>query len=188
MFKMPETIEYALPEQIGEPDLFVGRKTEFDYFLGDWYRLVKKNFAQNQAIISRRKKGKTAFLQRLFNILWSAGMENEAGQVNVIPFYYSIRDTEISLGHFALDFFTEFVKCYCSYQQRNKELLSSCAGYQRRNPKSIGQRELPNKLAPSIQLNKPSTDQVFSVFEYSMRPICLFFSSPLYVFVLSSLA
>ena len=61
MFKMPETIEYALPEQIGEPDLFVGRKTEFSYFLGDWYRLVEKNFAQNQAIISRRKKGKTAF-------------------------------------------------------------------------------------------------------------------------------
>ncbi|MEA1884288.1 MAG: hypothetical protein U9N62_07210 [Thermotogota bacterium] len=94
MFKMPEKIEYALPEQIGEPELFVGRKKEFDYFLGDWYRLVEKNFAQNQAIISRRKKGKTAFLQRLFNILWSAGMEKEAGQVKVIPFSYSIRDAQ----------------------------------------------------------------------------------------------
>src|SRR6056297_3540 len=125
MFKMPEKIEYALPEQIGEPELFVGRKKEFDYFLGDWYRLVEKNFAQNQAIISRRKKGKTAFLQRLFNILWSAGMEREKGEQQVIPFYYSIRDKQVSLGYLALDFFTEFVKCYCSYQQRDKKLLSS---------------------------------------------------------------
>src|SRR6056297_4219744 len=125
MFKMPEKIEYALPEQIGEPELFVGRKKEFDYFLGDWYRLVEKNFAQNQAIISRRKKGKTAFLQRLFNILWSAGMEREKGEQQVIPFYYSIRDKQVSLGYLALDFFTEFVKCYCSYKQGDKELLSS---------------------------------------------------------------
>jgi len=91
MFKMPEKIEFALPEQIGEPDLFVGRKKEFDYFLGDWYRLVEKNFAQNQAIISRRKKGKTAFLQRLFNILWSAGMEREKGEQEVIPFIFRSR-------------------------------------------------------------------------------------------------
>src|SRR6056297_528423 len=125
MFKMPKKIEYALPEQIGEPDLFVGRKKEFDYFLGDWYRLVEKNFAQNQAIISRRKKGKMAFLQRLFNILWSAGKEPKEDTISVIPFYYSIRDKQVSLGYLALDFFTEFVKCYCSYQQRDKKLLSS---------------------------------------------------------------
>src|SRR6056297_1632588 len=125
MFKMPKKIEYALPEQIGEPDLFVGRKKEFDYFLGDWYRLVEKNFAQNQAIISRRKKGKTAFLQRLFNILWSAGKELNEDIISVIPFYYSIRDKQVSLGYLALDFFTEFVKCYCSYKQRDKKLLYS---------------------------------------------------------------
>src|SRR6056297_2150226 len=125
MFKMPKKIEYALPEQIGEPDLFVGRKKEFDYFLGDWYRLVEKNFAQNQAIISRRKKGKTAFLQRLFNILWSAGKEPKEDTISVILFYYSIRDKQVSLGYLALDFFTEFVKCYCSYKQRDKKLLYS---------------------------------------------------------------
>src|SRR6056297_3261067 len=125
MFKMPEKVIYALPEQIGEPELFVGRKKEFDYFLGDWYRLVEKNFAPNQAIISRRKKGKTAFLQRLFNILWSAGKEPNEDTISVIPFYYSIRDKQVSLGYLALDFFTEFVKCYCSYKQRDKDLLYS---------------------------------------------------------------
>src|SRR6056297_1353900 len=125
MFKMPKKIEYALPEQIGEPELFVGRKKEFYYFLGDLYRLVEKNFAQNQAIISRRKKGKTAFLQRLFNILWSASKEPKEDTISVIPFYYSIRDKHVSLGYLALDFFTEVVKCYCSYKQRDKDLLYS---------------------------------------------------------------
>jgi len=112
MFKMPEKIEYALPEQIGEPELFVGRKKEFHYFLGDWYRLVEKNFAQNQAIISRRKKGKTAFLQRLFNILWSAGMARKKGEQDVIPFYFSVPDESISQGDFARRFFTQFANHY----------------------------------------------------------------------------
>lgn len=123
MFKMPEKIEYALPEQIGEPDLFVGRKKEFDYFLGDWYRLVEKNFAQNQAIISRRKKGKTAFLQRLFNILWSAGVERKKGERDVIPFYFSVPDEIITQGDFARRFFTQFVNHYYSYKTQNPEYI-----------------------------------------------------------------
>src|SRR6056297_1196185 len=123
MFKMPEKIEYALPEQIGEPELFVGRKKEFDYFLGDWYRLVEKNFAQNQAIISRRKKGKTAFLQRLFNILWSAGMEREKGEQEVIPFYFSVPDENISQGDFARRFFTQFINHYYSYKTHNPKYI-----------------------------------------------------------------
>jgi hypothetical protein len=122
---MPEKTEYALLEQIGNPNLFVGRKREFKYFLGDWYRMMEKNFTPNQAIISRRKKGKTAFLQRLFNILWSVGIEKKEDKVTVIPFYYTIRDEKITLGDFALDFFTEFIKCYVSYKQCDKSLLSS---------------------------------------------------------------
>jgi len=101
----------------------VGRKKEFDYFLGDWYRLVEKNFAQNQAIISRRKKGKTAFLQRLFNILWSAGLERKKeGQV-VIPFYFSVPDEIISQGDFAKRFFTQFANHYYAYKTKNCEFI-----------------------------------------------------------------
>src|SRR6056297_1257761 len=124
MFKMPEKIEYALPEQIGNPDLFVGRKEEFDYLLGDWYMTLEGNFAQNQTILSRRKKGKTSLLQRLFNILWSAGAEKKEGEISVIPFYYSIRDEETSLGFFAKDFFTQLIGQYLSYKKRDKGLVS----------------------------------------------------------------
>src|SRR6056297_1001246 len=122
MFKMPEKIVYALPEIIGNTDLFVGRKKEFDFFLGDWYKYLEKNFPQNQAIISRRKKGKTAFLQRLFNIFWSGClMENKS--ITVIPFYHSITDSPQSLGEFVLDFFTNFIKAYASYEQKDQSIL-----------------------------------------------------------------
>src|SRR6056297_2639521 len=123
MFKMPDNIEYALPEKIGNPELFVGRKQEFDFFLGDWYMNLEGNFPQNQAILSRRKKGKSSFMQRLFNILWSAGGEKKPGDLQVIPFYYSIRDSEQSLKHFALDFFVQLICQYMSYYTRNKEFL-----------------------------------------------------------------
>ena len=123
MFKMPEKIVYALPEIIGNTDLFVGRKKEFDFFLGQWFLDLEKNFAQNQAIISRRKKGKTAFLQRLFNIFWS-GCLTENKSITVIPFYFSIQDTPVKLGSFAENFYTQFLKCYLSYTRKEPELLA----------------------------------------------------------------
>src|SRR6056297_1222861 len=124
MFKMPKKIVYALPEIIGNTDLFVGRKKEFDYFLGDWYKYLEKNFPQNQAIISRRKKGKTAFLQRLFNILWSTCLEKYNNEIITIPFYFSIKDTPVSLEEFSLNYFTKSCKCYQSFKSRDKTLLA----------------------------------------------------------------
>ena len=124
MFKMPERITYALPEQIGNPDLFVGRKEEFDFLLDDWYMTLEGNFAQNQAIVSRRKKGKTSILQRLFNIFWSAGDEKNEGDLNVIPFYYSIGDENTTLGSFSKDFFTQLICQYTSYKKRDQSLIN----------------------------------------------------------------
>ncbi len=124
MFTIPETITYALPEQIGNTHLFVGRKKEFDYFLGDWYYYLENNIAQSQAIVARRKKGKTAFLQRLFNILWSVP---ESG---IMPFYYSIKDMGMSLAEFSKSFFTAFANHYLSYIERNQELVSYPMGFE----------------------------------------------------------
>ncbi|HNW48008.1 MAG TPA: hypothetical protein PKN02_11505, partial [Thermotogota bacterium] len=100
MFAMPDKIIYALPEQIGNTELFVGRKKEFDYYLGDWYYYLVNNMAQSQAIVARRKKGKTAFLQRLFNILWSGP------ETGVVPFYFSVKEMNVTLAEFAKVFFS----------------------------------------------------------------------------------
>ncbi|HNW47947.1 MAG TPA: hypothetical protein PKN02_11190, partial [Thermotogota bacterium] len=138
MFTVPEKIIYALPEQIGNTELFVGRKKEFDYFLGDWYDYLVNNMAQSQAIVARRKKGKTAFLQRLFNILWSCP------ETGVIPFYYVIQDKPVTLSGFAEDFFTQFMWQYLSFRDRKEEYLSYPIGFE--------------KLAPLVEGDKHLTD------------------------------
>jgi len=125
MFTMPETIMYALPEQIGNTKLFVGRKKEFDYFLGDWYYYLENNMAQSQAIVARRKKGKTAFLQRLFNILWSCP------EKKIIPFYYSIKEMNTTLADFSKDFFSTFISHYIGYMERKPELISTPLNFER---------------------------------------------------------
>ena len=119
MFEMPKTITYALPELIGDTNLFVGRKKEFDYFLGIWYNRLIANIAQSQAIVARRKKGKTAFLQRLFNILWSCP------EKRVVPFYFSVKETYTTLAEFAKDFFSTFVSQWIGYMERKPELIAN---------------------------------------------------------------
>jgi len=136
MFHMPDTITYALPEQIGNTELFVGRKKEFDFFLGDWNTFLKQNMAQSQALLARRKKGKTAFLQRLFNILWSDA------NGNVIPFYYAVQDQKVELSDFSKDFFTTFANHYISFLERKPELVT--------NPLSFDQLEGPLQPHPEV--------------------------------------
>ncbi|HRW93971.1 MAG TPA: hypothetical protein P5560_13545, partial [Thermotogota bacterium] len=104
---------------------FVGRKKEFDYFLGDWYFYLKNNMAQSQALLARRKKGKTAFLQRLFNILWS---QPEGG---VIPFYFSIPESKTPLGHFSKVFFSTFANQYLSFTTRKTDLAAGTMDFKK---------------------------------------------------------
>jgi hypothetical protein len=125
MFKMPNKIEYALPEVIGDPELFTGRKKEFAYFFGSWYELLERNIAPCMALLSRRKKGKTAFLQRFFNILWSLHSEKSPQTLTVIPFYYSISDFQMPMNTFAKDFFTTFVNHYLSFRMGKRELINT---------------------------------------------------------------
>lgn len=153
---MPETIIYAFPEQIGNPNLFVGRKEEFDFFLGDWYMTLEGNFAQNQAIVSRRKKGKSSFLQRLFNILWSAGGEKSKDELNVIPFYYSISDENTSLGSFSKDFFTHLICQYTSYKRWDKELINGSYEFENLSQLIDDPRLLP--LYENMKLNSRKDD------------------------------
>jgi hypothetical protein len=72
-------MQYPLPEKIGLPELFVGRDKEFANF-NQWVQGIARRVSKSRVILAQRKSGKTAFVQRLFNQLWS---ENGA----VIPFY-----------------------------------------------------------------------------------------------------
>ncbi|KPA09252.1 hypothetical protein MHK_010545 [Candidatus Magnetomorum sp. HK-1] len=76
-------MQIFLQEKIGNPALFTGRKREL-YNLLHWVDGIKTETSKSKAIISRRKTGKSAVMQRLFNILFA---QND----QVIPFYFEIQ-------------------------------------------------------------------------------------------------
>jgi hypothetical protein len=108
-------MDYALKERIGKPDLFTGRKEELAYFLG-WINDIKDEKSQSTAILARRKMGKTALLERLFNITF---YKNDG----VIPFYYEIKEINMWVGDFCVDFFLTFVYQYIAFKTRKVDYL-----------------------------------------------------------------
>jgi hypothetical protein len=107
---------YPLSEKIGDPNLFVGREKEFTNF-NKWLANIPKRLSQSRAIIARRKSGKTAFVQRLFNQLWS---ENGA----VIPFYFSFEENKIWYPDLAIKYYCAFASQYISFLERDEKLVN----------------------------------------------------------------
>jgi len=107
---------YPLHEEIGDPDLFVGRKKEL-FMLKDWIKRIPKKLSKSKAIFSRKKGGKTALVQRIFNELWS-----ENGQV--IPFFFSVSDAKIWLPNLASYYYQLFISQYISFIERDTRLVT----------------------------------------------------------------
>ncbi len=101
---------YALKERIGHPALFCGRQREMNLLL-NWCDLIPKKLAKSRALLGRRKSGKTAIMQRVFNTLWSRN-----GQV--IPFYFEVLDQSKWLLKFADEYFRTFLTQYISFKTR----------------------------------------------------------------------
>jgi hypothetical protein len=101
---------YALEERIGEPSLFCGRKQQKELLI-NWVNMIPEKMAKSRALLGRRKCGKTAMMQRLFNILW-----NKNGQV--IPFYFEVLDQDQWLLDFADAYYRTFISQYLSFKTR----------------------------------------------------------------------
>ena len=108
-------MDYALRERIGKPELFTGRKEELTYFL-KWIDDIKDEKSMSTAIMGRRKMGKTAILERLFNITF---YKND----RVIPFYYEIKEVKMWVVDFCQDFFLTFIYQYIAFKTRKTEYL-----------------------------------------------------------------
>ena len=102
-----------LEEKIGNPSLFTGRVYELQSLL-KWIDRILPKFSKSKALISRRKTGKSALMQRLFNIVFEKN-----GQV--IPFYYEIREADQWYVDFSKDFFFTFIYQYIAFKSRNTE-------------------------------------------------------------------
>ncbi|MBF0395467.1 MAG: restriction endonuclease [Desulfobacterales bacterium] len=110
-------MQYPLAEQIGNPDLLVGREKEFNNF-NKWIDNIPKRLSKSRVILARRKSGKTAFVQRIFNRLWS---ENGA----VIPFYFAFTENKTWYPDLAIEYYKKFASQYISFLERKKELVKT---------------------------------------------------------------
>ncbi|MCP4153364.1 MAG: hypothetical protein GY757_36895, partial [bacterium] len=95
-------------ERIGNPSLFCGRKREMKLFT-DWANGIPEKRSKSRAILARRKSGKTAIMQRLFNNLW-----RQKGPV--IPFYIEVHDSDVWALDFADRYFRTFLSQYLSFK------------------------------------------------------------------------
>jgi len=59
-------MQYPLEENIGPPELFVGRADELASF-NRWVAGISRKASKSRVILARRKSSKTSFVQRLFN-------------------------------------------------------------------------------------------------------------------------
>ncbi|MCU0288248.1 MAG: hypothetical protein MUF15_17865, partial [Acidobacteria bacterium] len=109
-------MDYAREERIGNPDLFTGRKKELDYFL-KWINDIKERKSQSTALMARRKMGKSALMERLFNIIF---FKND----RVIPFYYEIKENDVWVLDFCQDFFLTFIYQYIAFKSRKTVYLT----------------------------------------------------------------
>ncbi|TGO03478.1 hypothetical protein PN36_05805 [Candidatus Thiomargarita nelsonii] len=110
-------MQYPLSEKIGDPALLVGREYEFNYF-DKWLANIPKRLSKSRVIIARRKSGKTAFVQRIFNQLWS---ENGV----VIPFYFEFGENHIWYPDLAIKYYCTFASQYISFLERDSQLANN---------------------------------------------------------------
>ena len=103
-------IENALRENVGKPELFTGREVLMDNMI-HWVDNIREEIGKSRALLSRKKKGKTIIMQRLYNIVWTQNNK-------VIPFFYAIQEKNTSLADFAEDFLVSFLNQYLSFNSR----------------------------------------------------------------------
>jgi hypothetical protein len=101
--------EFPLKERIGAPELFTNRKKDLAYF-ESWIRDIEKEAAISNAIVSHRKVGKTALLQRLYNELFRR-------QGKVIPFYLEIEEKKRLLDEFSRIYYMTFISQLLSFKK-----------------------------------------------------------------------
>ncbi|MCP4594710.1 MAG: hypothetical protein GY842_28590 [bacterium] len=106
----------VLSEGIGNPDLFVGRKEEMEQLL-KWADGTKRRISRSMTILSRRKMGKTALLQRFFNVLYTRN------DPQLIPFYFRIPAESHAKTAFAQLLYHRMLTQYFAFTTRTPELV-----------------------------------------------------------------
>ena len=112
-----DEIDFALGEEIGDPELFVGRKEEMARLM-KWAEGTKRRASGSMGVLARRKKGKTALLQRFFNLLYTRQ------DPELIPFYYRVYETRFTRRDFAEEFYCALLSQYFAFTTQTPELVA----------------------------------------------------------------
>ncbi|MEM7539698.1 MAG: hypothetical protein AAF639_46510 [Chloroflexota bacterium] len=104
-----------IAERVGL-DMFTDREREMDRLM-KWVNRVGKKAGRSQALVSHRRYGKTAIMERLYNRLFR---ERE----DVMPFYFELDDgiQKIWIKELADIYFYEFVRQFLAYRTRDASL------------------------------------------------------------------
>ncbi len=108
-------MQYPLTEKIGNPDLLTGREKDFQ-LLNQWLAKIPKRLGKSRVILARRKSGKTAIVQRIFN-----RPRTEKGIV--IPFYFTVSETKKWYPEFAVEYYRAFASQYISFLEREQRVV-----------------------------------------------------------------
>lgn len=92
----------AYEEEIGNPDLFAGRRKELDFLL-DWSEKPVAKLSGALVLPARKRRGKTAPAQRFFKILYT---QNNPG---IIPVYFRVPDPPATFEAFTFDYFMNLI-------------------------------------------------------------------------------
>jgi hypothetical protein len=121
---------YAKKEEIGNPNLFCGREKELTNIL-EWVDLIPQEGAKSRALLATKKMGKTALLERLYNILFQRGMETERHSDTklMIPFYFRIKEQKMTQMAFAKRFYFSFLSQYVAFVCRKPEWVNDMLAF-----------------------------------------------------------
>lgn len=139
-----------LEERIGKPELFTGRKRELAEFL-TWIDRVKKRISKSTALLSRRKTGKSAILERLYNLTFE---KHDQG----VPFYFQIRETNQWIGKLAEEFFITLRKTAFNIAAfRTTSLTKSFAAAMPRILTPLSRKTRPTNTKPVLRRFRTNT-------------------------------
>ncbi|MEM7532654.1 MAG: restriction endonuclease [Chloroflexota bacterium] len=107
-----------IPERVGL-GIFTDREDELDWLM-TWAESVAQNFGYSQGLVSHRRYGKTAIMERFYNrLFWE--------RIDVMPFYFEIHEgiRQIWIKELAELYLHSFLQQFLAYHTQNPLLAFS---------------------------------------------------------------
>ena len=110
-----------IAERVGL-DIFTDREREMDGLM-DWADRVTRNFGRSQGLVSHRRYGKTAIMERFYNrLFWE--------RTDIMPFYFELHDGihKIWMKTLAEQYLYTFLQQFLAYRTRDALLAFNHTG------------------------------------------------------------